>query len=79
MARSFSLTLFFVTFSLWVPGLHATALPPTISYTLGVFLSWSLNLLAAELWIRRTRLELARSLIPRQNRELGRRHAEHDR
>ena len=75
MARSFSLTLFFVTFSLWVPGLQATALPSTISYPLGVFLSWSLNLVAAELWIRRTRLELARSLVPRQKRELDRRHA----
>ena len=75
MVRSFSLTLFFVTFSIWVPGLEATALPDSISYPLGVFLSWSLNLLVAELWIRRTKVEWARPLIPKQKRELGRRHA----
>lgn len=75
MVRSFSLTLFFVTFSIWVPGLEATALPDSISYPLGVFLSWSLNLLVAELWILRTRTEWARPLIPERKRELGRRHA----
>ena len=75
MVRSFSLTLFFVTFSIWVPGLEATALPDSISYPLGVFLSWSLNLLVAELWIRRTKVEWARPLIPKQKRERGRRHA----
>ncbi len=75
MVRSFSLTLFFVTFSIWVPGLDATALPDSVSYPLGVFLSWSLNLLAAELWIRRTRVEWARPLIPERKRDLGRRHA----
>ena len=62
MVRSLSLTLFFVTFSIWVPGLEATALPDSISYPLGVLLSWSLNLLAAELWIRGTRVRWARPL-----------------
>ena len=75
MVRSFSLTLFFLTFSIWVAGLEATGLPDSISYPLGVFLSWSLNLLAAELWIRRTRIKWARPLIPERKRELGRRHA----
>ena len=75
MVRSFSLTLFFVTFSIWVPGLEATALPDSISYPLGVFLSWSLNLLAAELWIRRTRVQWARPLIPTQKEGFDRRHA----
>ncbi|MCA9940238.1 MAG: DUF2306 domain-containing protein [Anaerolineales bacterium] len=52
MIRSFSLSFFFVTFSFWVPGLAGTSLPEAVSYPLAVFLSWALNLLAAELWIR---------------------------
>lgn len=59
MIRSFSLSFFFVTFSFWVPGLASTSLPHAISYPLAVFLSWSLNLLVAELWIRRTRPQSA--------------------
>ena len=55
MIRSFALSLFFVTFSLWVPGLGSTNLPEAFGYPLAVFLSWSLNLLVAEAWIRRTR------------------------
>jgi uncharacterized membrane protein len=55
MIRSFSLSLFFVSFSFWVPGLANTSLPEAISYPLAVFVSWSLNLLVAELWIRYTR------------------------
>jgi uncharacterized membrane protein len=55
MIRSFSLSLFFVTFSFWVPGLASTSLPEAIAYPLAVFLSWSLNLLVAELWILWTR------------------------
>jgi hypothetical protein len=55
MIRSFALSLFFVTFSFWVPGLASTTLPEEIDYPLAVFLSWSLNLLVAELWIRRSR------------------------
>lgn len=52
MLRSFSLSFFFVTFSFWVPGLATTSLPEAVGYPLAVFLSWGLNLLAAELWIR---------------------------
>jgi uncharacterized membrane protein len=55
MIRSFSLALFFVTGSLWPPILAATPLPQAIGYPLALFLSWSLNLLAAEWWIRRTK------------------------
>lgn len=55
MIRSFALSLFFVTFSFWVPGLASTNLPEAFGYPLAVFLSWSLNLLVAEVWIRRTR------------------------
>jgi uncharacterized membrane protein len=54
MMRSFALSFFFVTFSFWVPGLASTSLPQAISYPLAVFLSWSLNLLVAEIWVRRT-------------------------
>jgi uncharacterized membrane protein len=53
MLRSFSLSLFFVTFSFRVPGLASTNLPEAIGYPLAVLLSWSLNLLVGELWIRR--------------------------
>jgi uncharacterized membrane protein len=56
MIRSVALSFFFVTFSVWVPGLAGSGLPVAISYPLAVFLSWSLNLLLAEWWIRRTRL-----------------------
>jgi uncharacterized membrane protein len=55
MIRSFSLAFFFVTGSLWPPILAATDLPQAIGYPLALFLSWSLNLVAAEWWIRRTR------------------------
>jgi hypothetical protein len=55
MVRSFSLAFFFVTFSLWVPLLASTDLPDAIGYPLAVVLSWGLNLVAAEWWIRRTR------------------------
>ena len=60
MIRSFALSFFFVTFSLWVPGLASTNLPEAISYPLAVFLSWSLNLLVAEWWIRQTRKQVNR-------------------
>jgi hypothetical protein len=55
MLRSFALSLFFVTFSFWTPGLASTNLPQSVAYPLGVFLSWFLNLVIAELWLRRTR------------------------
>jgi hypothetical protein len=62
MIRSFSLAFFFVTGSLWPPILTASPLPQAIGYSLALFLSWSLNLIAAEWWIRHTR--------PSQNRNL---------
>jgi len=55
MIRSFALSLFFVTFSFWTPELASSNLPQAVAYPLGVFLSWFLNLIVAELWIRRTR------------------------
>lgn len=55
MIRSFALSLFFVTFNFWVTGLTKTSLPRDISYPLGVFLSWAVNLIIAEIWIRFTR------------------------
>jgi hypothetical protein len=59
MQRSVALSFFFVTFSLWVPGLASTNLPETVSYPLAIFLSWGLNLLVVELWIRRNRPQIA--------------------
>jgi hypothetical protein len=55
MVRSYSLSLFVVSFSILVPALAATALPTTVSYPLGLVLSTTLNLALAELWIRRHR------------------------
>ena len=55
MIRSFALSLFFMTFEFWRSGLASTNLPEPVAYPLGVFLSWFLNLVIAELWIRRTR------------------------
>ena len=63
MIRSFSLSLFFLSFSVWVPGLAASSLPEAVSYPLAVFFSWSLNLAAAELWIRFTRSRAKRLTI----------------
>ncbi len=60
MIRSFSLSLFFVTFSFWVPGLTGTDLPYSLAYPLAVFLSWSLNLVLAEFWIRLSRSNFAK-------------------
>ncbi len=65
MIRSFALTFFFVTFSIWVPGLEATALPHQISYPLAVSLSWGLNLLGAEIWIRNGRADRRTRMLDR--------------
>jgi hypothetical protein len=62
MLRSFALAFFFVTGSLWPPIFAATALPQAVGYPLALFLSWSLNLLAAEWWIRRTKARSRRTL-----------------
>ena len=59
MLRSFALSCFFVTFSLWVPALAQTGLPEAISYPIGLFLSWAPNLAVAEVWIRRSRSRAA--------------------
>jgi uncharacterized membrane protein len=61
MIRSFALSLFFVTFSFWTPGLASSNLPQAVAYPLGVFLGWFLNLIVAELWIRRTRTSVFES------------------
>lgn len=62
--RSFSLSLFFVTFSFWVPGLTGTDLPYELAYPLAVFLSWALNLGLAEFWIRMNRRNFSKSELP---------------
>lgn len=54
MIRSFALVLFFVTFSLWVPLLSSAGFSDAVSYPVGTTLSWTLNLAAAQLWIRAT-------------------------
>ena len=64
MIRSFSLSFFFVTFSFWVPGLTGTNLLYEIAYPLAVFLSWSLNLAVAKLWIRLSRNRFSRTELP---------------
>ncbi len=55
MIRSFALSLFAVTFSLWVPALAGTPLPRAIAYPLALALSGTLNLAVAEWWIQHTR------------------------
>ena len=52
MTRSFSLSFFFVTFSIWVPLLSSSSLSGHISYPLAVTISWTLNLAIAETLIR---------------------------
>lgn len=59
MIRSFALSFFFVTFSFWVPGVASSNVLDPIRYPLAVFLSWSLNLLVAEWWIRMTRTSVS--------------------
>ena len=50
MTRSFSLALFFVSFSIWVPLIAGSG--TNGAYAVAVTLSWVLNLIAAEAWIR---------------------------
>ena len=54
MLRSLALSMFFVTFSVWVPIFARTGMPHDIGYTLAVTLSWTLNLAIAEAIIRAT-------------------------
>jgi uncharacterized membrane protein len=69
--RSFSLSLFFVSFSFWVPGLTESSLPYDVAYPLAVFLSWALNLLIAELWIRGSRKGFARKDLAQLEAEVA--------
>jgi hypothetical protein len=55
MVRSFSLTCFAVTFSLWVPIFARTPLAPSIAYPFALILSGVLNLAVAEGWIQYAR------------------------
>jgi uncharacterized membrane protein len=71
MIRSFSLSLFFVTFSFWVPGLTESSLPYEVAYPLAVFLSWAVNLLVAELWIRGSRNGFVRKDLARLEAEVA--------
>ena len=41
MIRSFALSLFFVTFSLWVPGVASANGRYEATYALGVWLTWA--------------------------------------
>jgi uncharacterized membrane protein len=74
MIRSFSLSFFFVTFSVWAPGVASGNVANAIGYPLAVFLSWSLNLLVAEIWIRRTRRQYAASIPIQEPTILGKNH-----
>lgn len=60
MIRSFALSLFFVTFSLWEPALEALPIPASLGYPLAVCLGWGLNLIVAERWIRSQRRSRSR-------------------
>lgn len=55
MIRSFALTAFFITFSLWDPATAALPLSPDTAFAIAVVLGWLVNLIVAEVWIRRTR------------------------
>jgi len=55
MMRSFAFAAFFVTFSVWDPALAALPLPPDTAFAGAVLLGWLVNLVVAEIWIRRTR------------------------
>jgi uncharacterized membrane protein len=55
MVRSFSVSFFFVTASLWMPVLAATSIPASVGYPLAIVLGWGANLAAAEVWLRRAR------------------------
>jgi hypothetical protein len=58
MLRSYALSYFFVTFSLWMPFLEASPLDKSLSYPLSIVISWALNLLIVELWIYTRRATL---------------------
>lgn len=53
MIRSFALSLFFVSFSFWVPAVESFVLVGEAGYAVAVTLSWMVNLLVAEVLILR--------------------------
>src|SRR5690606_20216949 len=53
MMRSFSLSLIFVSFSIWEPLIAGSRTDG--AYGAAVTLSWALNLMVAEIWIRHPR------------------------
>jgi uncharacterized membrane protein len=61
MLRSFAFAAFFITFGLWDPVLALVARPetgpirPETGFAVAVLLGWLMNLVVAELWIRRSR------------------------
>ena len=71
MIRSFSLSFFFVTGGFWMPGLASTSLPHEVAFPLAVFLSWFLNLVLAEAWIRWTRNNFSRRELPALSNDTG--------
>jgi len=52
MIRSFAISLFFISFPIWVPTLQ-TILPDQLAWPLGLFLAGSINMLVAEVLIHR--------------------------
>jgi uncharacterized membrane protein len=61
MMRSFSLSLFFVSFSIWVPLIAGSRTDG--AYGAAVTLSWALNLMVAEIWIRHRRWRASASRV----------------
>lgn len=55
MLRSFALSLFFVTGSLWMEVSRSLSWAQAVTYPIAVFLGWTLNLVIAEIWIRSPR------------------------
>jgi uncharacterized membrane protein len=55
MVRSFALAAFFITFSLWDPVLAAVTSRSETGFAVAVLLGWLVNLVIAEVWLRRSR------------------------
>ena len=53
MMRSFALSLFFVTGSIWMEISRSLPWPPRMTYPIAIFLGWAINLAVVELWIQR--------------------------
>jgi uncharacterized membrane protein len=51
MIRSYAISLFFITFPIWVPSMQAL-MSDEIAWPLGLLLAVSSNVLVAELWVR---------------------------